>query len=50
MKEETQSTGLELLNRIAGTMHHPKPNVVIEGGTALLMELKDKQIILGTRL
>ena len=49
MKEKPQSTGLELLETIAGTIHHPKPEVVIEGGAALLKELQEKQVILGTR-
>ena len=49
MKEEPARSGLELLTAIAGIIKHPKPEVVIQGGTALLNELKEKQIILGTR-
>jgi hypothetical protein len=49
LKEESTQTGLELLTEIAGIINHPKPGVVIEGGKALLNDLKAKQIILGTR-
>jgi len=49
MKEEPARSGLELLTEIAGIINHPKPEVVIEGGKALLDELKEKQVILGTR-
>jgi len=49
MKEEPARSGLELLTEIAGIINHPKPEVVVEGGKALLNELKEKQIILGTR-
>lgn len=49
MKAKPQNTGLELLNLIAGAIHHPKPDVVIKGGAALLKDLRDKDVILGTR-
>jgi len=49
MKEDPQSTGRELLEAIAEIIDHPKPEVVVEGGAALLKELRDKEIILGTR-
>jgi len=49
MKENTDMTGLGLLEAVAGIINHPKPKVVLEAGTALLNELKEKQIILGTR-
>jgi len=50
MKEEPARPGLELLTEIAGIINHPKPEAVLEGGKALLDELKEKQIILGTRI
>ena len=50
MKEEPPLSGLELLKAIADIINHPKPEVVLEGGQALLNELKEKQVILGTRL
>jgi len=49
LKEEPTRSGLELLTDIAGIINHPKPDVVIEGGKALLNELHQKQVILGTR-
>ncbi len=50
MKAEPQSTGLVLLKAIANDIQHKKPEVVIEGGAALLSDLKNKEVILGTRL
>ena len=50
MKEEPPLSGLELLKAIADIINHPNPEVVLEGGQALLNELKEKQVILGTRL
>ena len=49
MKEEPALSGLELLTAIAGIINHPKPEVVLAGGQALLNELKEKQVILGVR-
>ena len=49
MKEDTNMSGLELLEAVASTINHPKPEVVLQAGTALLNELKEKQVILGTR-
>lgn len=49
MKKEPNLSGLDLLTTCAGIINHPKPEVVIQGGTTLLHELKAKQVILGTR-
>jgi len=49
MKTEPALTGFELLTAIGGQIKHPKPQVVLEGGLVLLKELKEKQVILGTR-
>jgi hypothetical protein len=49
MKEEPVLSGLELLTVITGIIKHPKPDVVVAGGKVLLDELREKQIILGTR-
>jgi len=49
MKEEPGLSGLELLKDISRVINHPKPGVVLKGGLSLLNELKEKQIILGTR-
>lgn len=42
-------TGSELLAGIAAEIGHPQPDIVLKGGAELLLELRDKQIILGTR-
>lgn len=49
LKEQPARSGREILTTIATIIKHPKPEVVIEGGRVLLNELKEKQIILGTR-
>ena len=49
LKEDNTSTGLQLLNEVCSIIKHPKPGVVLDAGTALLNELKEKQVILGTR-
>jgi hypothetical protein len=49
LKEQSGLSGLELLNTVAGIINHPKPGVVLEAGAALLNELREKQVILGTR-
>jgi hypothetical protein len=49
MKEEPMLSGLELLTAIAETINHPKPRVVLKGGQDLIGELREKQVILGTR-
>ena len=49
MKEHPGATGLELLNRVAATIGHPDPDRVIAAGADLLTDLKDKDVLLGTR-
>ena len=49
LKENTLMTGLEILQKVAAMIRHPQPRVVLETGTALLEELKEKQVVLGTR-
>ena len=49
MKEEPTLTGHELLTSIIETIKHPKPDVVLEYGETLLNELREKQIVLGTK-
>ncbi|MFC1777296.1 DUF2063 domain-containing protein [Pseudomonadota bacterium] len=49
LKEEPVQSGLDLLTEIAGIINHLKPEVVLESGLGLLNELKQKQVILGTR-
>jgi hypothetical protein len=49
LKEDAGLTGLQLLTEIADVTNHPNADTVIEGGRALLGELRDKQIILGAK-
>lgn len=42
------ATGRELLTRIATEMAHPDPDVVINGGLEIMINLKQKDIITGT--
>ena len=42
------ATGRELLARIAAEMAHPDPDVVINGGLEIMINLKQKDIITGT--
>lgn len=43
-------TGREVMSQIATELQHPDPETVIQGGLGLLQELKQRDIILGTRL
>ena len=45
----TGLSGHELLGQIAAEMNHPNPAVVVEGGTGILGQLHEKDIITGTR-
>ena len=47
--ENNDESGEQLLNRIAQEMSHPQPGVVVNGGMAILKELADRDIILGTK-
>ena len=49
LKAESGLSGLEILKTVAGIINHPKPEVVIDAGSILLDELREKQVILGTR-
>ncbi len=42
-------SGYQALSRIAEDLDHPRPQTVIEGGMAILEDLRRRQIILGTR-
>ncbi|MBD3619780.1 MAG: putative DNA-binding domain-containing protein [Chromatiales bacterium] len=45
----TARSGRDLLEQIAGELGHPKPETVMQGGLALLEDLRDRGAILGTR-
>ena len=47
--EDTNTSGRELLTRIATELSHPQPDVVITGGAEILQGLRNKDIIPGTR-
>lgn len=49
LQENPAWTGLHTVKRIAGELQHPQPDVVIEGGRQLLLDLRQRNILLGTR-
>jgi hypothetical protein len=49
LQESRGLTGRKLLSEIANRINHPDPSAVIENGAKLLQELKNKDILLGTR-
>ena len=49
MQEESGSTGLEMLTKIAAAIEHPQPASVISAGGELLNELRNKDVLLGSR-
>jgi len=49
MKENANRRGLDLLNTLAGELAAPEPDLVIRAGTQLLTDLKNRNILLGTR-
>lgn len=46
--EQKTLTGTQALNLIAQELNHPDPNTVIKTGSDILLNLKEKNIILGT--
>jgi hypothetical protein len=49
LKDEPGRSGHDLLNDIAEQLNHPDPAVVIEGGRQLMQDLREREVILGTR-
>jgi hypothetical protein len=49
LKESPGLTGLDMLNAIADELRHPDPDVVIEAGRQLLDDLRERNVILGSR-
>lgn len=49
LKEDAGRSGLECLETIAGELGHPDPAVVIRGGRQVLDDLRQRDIVLGTR-
>jgi hypothetical protein len=50
IKQNPEATGLDIITAIAEAMNHPDPNAVIDGGKQLLYSLREKNVIIGTRL
>ena len=49
MREDPNSTGRVVLQQVAAAIGHPNPDRVISTGVDLLNDLREKDIILGTR-
>jgi len=49
LQENPRQTGLEILQTIAAELGHARPDSVIEAGTRLLHELKERNVILGSQ-
>lgn len=49
LEEDMQASGAELLARIAAELQHPQPQAVVEAGAAILADLRQRDILLGTR-
>ena len=45
---QDKKTGREILTGIAGEIAHPDPEIVVNGGCAILEDMRSKQIVLGT--
>ena len=50
LKEYPEQSGLDVLNTIAEELAHPDADRVIEAGRELLGELRERNVILGTRV
>lgn len=49
MQQDAGLTGLELLQEVARRIRHPDPEKVLAAGANLLIDFRDKGILLGTR-
>lgn len=49
LREPPQCSGRQLLQQIASELNHPNPQTVITAGGELLRELREREIILGTK-
>lgn len=49
LESDHESSGEQLLRRIAGELQHPEPQAVIDGGASILKHLRERDILLGTR-
>lgn len=49
LQGEDPPTGRAALDGIAAALNHPQPQVVVDGGLAILRDLRARDIVLGTR-
>ncbi len=49
IEEQTDKTGRQLLQQIAEEMQHPEPETIIQGGLQILAQLREEDIVLGTK-
>lgn len=49
LEEDAESSGSELMAQIALELNHPQPQAVIEAGAEILRDLRERDILLGTR-
>lgn len=49
IEQNSSQSGEELLRQIAEELQHPNPQTVIEGGMAILADLKQRGVLLGSR-
>jgi hypothetical protein len=49
LEEDQTSSGQALLERVAAELSHPQPQAVVEAGAAILTDLRERDIVLGTR-
>ena len=47
-QNDDKKTGREVLMGIAGEIAHPDPETVVDGGRAILEDMRGRQIVLGT--
>jgi hypothetical protein len=49
LRNSPEASGRELLERVAAEIRHPDPAKVIAAGSAVLNDLRDRDVLLGTR-
>ncbi len=49
LEEDTESSGARLMEQIARELNHPEPQAVVEAGAGILRDLRERDILLGTR-
>ena len=49
LEDNDTMSGREAMSQIANELQHPNPETVVQGGITILQELKDRDIVLGTR-